>query len=302
MNPSISRSFLQDFLQKHAKALVSSQRGALSHPPHGHLVTKCRTYHISSSPSNLLHLRHQNMLVPAVASSFYPTSSWSNVTTSNSIHAFTIRSFSDDKSSSPNSNSQETTPNSETSSNDKKSTTDSQEQTAENDTQQEQPSSSSENEVTKLQTELKEMKDQLLRSLAEQENIRRIAQRDVENARNFAVSSFAKSLLDTSDNLTRAMEAVPEEYRQDNEEHPVLATLYEGIRMTEEGLIKAFAKNGLKRFGERGDKFDPNMHDALFEYKDDALEAGSVGQVMKVGYTLNNRVIRPAEVGVVKKA
>jgi Molecular chaperone GrpE (heat shock protein) len=302
MNPSISRSFLQDFLQKHAKGLVSSQRGTLSHPPHGHLVTKCRTYHISSSPSNL-HLRHQNMLVPAVASSFYPTSSWSNATTSNSTHAFTIRSFSDDKSSSPN-NSQGTTPNSETSSNDGKNTTDSQEQTTENDTQQEQPSSSSssDNEVTKLQAELKEMKDQLLRSLAEQENIRRIAQRDVENARNFAVSSFAKSLLDTSDNLTRAMEAVPEEYRQDNEEHPVLATLYEGIRMTEEGLIKAFAKNGLKRFGERGDKFDPNMHDALFEYKDDALEAGSVGQVMKVGYTLNNRVIRPAEVGVVKKA
>lgn len=160
----------------------------------------------------------------------------------------------------------------------------------------------SDNKVEKLESELKEMKDQLLRSLAEQENIRRIAKRDVENARNFAVSSFAKSLLDTSDNLSRAMEAVPEEYRTDTENHPVLATLYEGIQMTDDGLTKAFAKNGLKKFGAPGDKFDPNMHEALFEYPDENMEAGSVGQVMKVGFSLNDRVIRPAEVGVTKKA
>lgn len=159
----------------------------------------------------------------------------------------------------------------------------------------------SDNKVEKLESELKEMKDQLLRSLAEQENIRRIAKRDVENARNFAVSSFAKSLLDTSDNLSRAMEAVPEEYRTDTENHPVLATLYEGIQMTDDGLTKAFAKNGLKKFGAPGDKFDPNMHEALFEYPDENMEAGSVGQVMKVGFSLNDRVIRPSEVGVTKK-
>lgn len=157
-------------------------------------------------------------------------------------------------------------------------------------------------EVDTLKQELKEAKDQLLRSLAEQENIRGIAKRDVENARSFAVTSFAKSLLDTSDNLTRAMDAVPEEYRADTENHPVLATLYEGISMTDNGLNKALAKNGLKKYGESGDKFDPNLHDALFEYQDDNLEAGSVGQVMKVGFMLNERVIRPAEVGVIKKA
>jgi molecular chaperone GrpE len=157
-------------------------------------------------------------------------------------------------------------------------------------------------EVEKLEGQLKEMKDQLLRSLAEQENIRRIAKRDVENARNFAVSSFAKSLLDTSDNLSRAMEAVPEEFRTDTENHPVLATLYEGIQMTDDGLTKAFGKNGLKKFGASGDKFDPNMHEALFEYPDENMEAGTVGQVMKVGFSLNDRVIRPAEVGITKKA
>ena len=157
-------------------------------------------------------------------------------------------------------------------------------------------------EVDKVKAELKEMKDQLLRSLAEQENIRGIAKRDVENARQFAVTSFAKSLLDTSDNLTRAMDAVPEELRKDTENHPVLATLYEGIQMTDDGLTKAFTKNKLSKFGAAGDKFDPNLHEALFEYPDENMEAGAIGQVMKVGFMLNKRVIRPAEVGVIKKA
>lgn len=157
-------------------------------------------------------------------------------------------------------------------------------------------------EAEKLKEELKHAKDQLLRALAEQENIRGIAKRDVENARSFAVASFAKSLLDTSDNLTRAMDAVPEEYRADTENNAVLATLYEGISMTDNGLNKAFTKNGLKKYGEPGDKFDPNLHDALFEYPDEKLEAGSIGEVMKVGFMLNERVIRPAEVGVIKKA
>jgi molecular chaperone GrpE len=151
-----------------------------------------------------------------------------------------------------------------------------------------------------LMSEIKDLKDSLLRSLAEQENTRRIASRDVASAKQFAISSFAKSLLDTSDNLSRALDAVPEELRHDHENHPVLANLYEGITMTNEGLDKAFAKNGLKKFGMIGDKFDPNIHEALFEYPDPKGEPGCVGQVMKVGFMLNERVVRPAEVGVVK--
>ena len=139
-------------------------------------------------------------------------------------------------------------------------------------------------------------------SLAEQENTRTIAKRDVASAKNFAVTSFAKSLLDTSDNLSRAMESVPEEYRADTDNHPVLATLYEGIKMTDENLLKAFEKNGLVRYGVVGDKFDPSEHDALFEYPDPNMEVGTVGQVMKAGFKLNDRVIRAAEVGVIKKA
>ena len=154
--------------------------------------------------------------------------------------------------------------------------------------------------IADLESQIKDLKDNLLRSLAEQENTRRIAQRDVANAKSFAISSFAKSLLDTSDNLTRALDAVPEDLRHDHENHPVLANLYEGITMTDDGLTKAFAKNGLVKFGEKGDKFDPNIHEALFEYPDPEGEPGNVGQVMKVGFMLNKRVVRPAEVGVVK--
>ncbi len=156
------------------------------------------------------------------------------------------------------------------------------------------------NKVAELETQIKDLKDNLLRSLAEQENIRRIAQRDVSNAKSFSIASFAKSLLDTSDNLTRALDAVPEDLRHDHENHPVLANLYEGITMTDDGLAKAFAKNGLKKFGAKGEKFDPNLHEALFEYPDPEGEPGNIGQVMKVGFMLNERVVRPAEVGVVK--
>ena len=154
--------------------------------------------------------------------------------------------------------------------------------------------------IAQLESQIKDLKDNLLRSLAEQENTRRIAARDVANAKSYAISSFAKSLLDTSDNLARALESVPPELRHDHDSHPVLATLYEGISMTEDGLNKAFAKNGLVKFGVRGEKFDPNLHEALFEYPDPDCDAGNIGQVMKVGFTLNNRVLRPAEVGVVK--
>jgi molecular chaperone GrpE len=155
--------------------------------------------------------------------------------------------------------------------------------------------------VTALETEKKALKDQLLRALAEQENIRGIAARDVSAARNFAITKMAKSLLDTSDNLTRSLEAVPEDMREDKEGHPVLATLYEGIKMTDMLFEKALQGNNIAKFGEVGEAFDPNMHNAMFEYEDPEREGGTLGQVMKVGFTLNNRVIRPADVGTIKK-
>ena len=149
-----------------------------------------------------------------------------------------------------------------------------------------------------LEAQVKELKDQLLRSLAEQDNTRRIARHDVDNARQFAIKSFAKSLLDVSDNLTRALEAVSED---DRKEQPALSNLYEGILMTEKGLLKAFEANGLVKYGSVGDVFDPNKHEALFEYADPEKQPGTVGQLLKPGFMLNERVLRTAEVGVVKK-
>jgi molecular chaperone GrpE len=162
------------------------------------------------------------------------------------------------------------------------------------------PPASTTSRVEELENEIKSLKDQLLRSLADQDNTRRIAQRDVESARQFAIRSFAKALLDVSDNLTRALEAVPPE-EVEQAAGSTLATLYEGIQMTERGLAKAFEANGLVKFGAVGDAFDPNHHEALFQYPDPAKPPGTVGQVMKAGFFLNKRVLRPAEVGVVNK-
>lgn len=158
-----------------------------------------------------------------------------------------------------------------------------------------------------LEMQVKDLKDQLLRSYAEQENTRKISTRDVESARQYAIKSFAKALLEVSDNLTRALEAVPEDMRKNNNgsetnsARAVLANLYEGIELTDRGLVKAFHANGLVRFGEVGETFDPNKHDALFEFPDPEKKPGTVGQVMKPGFMLHSRVLRPAEVGVVKE-
>jgi molecular chaperone GrpE len=152
-----------------------------------------------------------------------------------------------------------------------------------------------------LEGQVKTLKDQLLRSLAEQENTRQIARKDVAAAKNYAIKSFAKSLLEVSDNLQRALDSVPQdELNAKNNEQ--LISLYQGIEMTNRGLIKAFDANGVQKFCEEpGDVFNPEKHEALMEYPDPTKEPGTVGQVIKKGYTLNNRVLRHAEVGVVKK-
>mmetsp|Transcript_10696 Transcript_10696/g.25739 ORF Transcript_10696/g.25739 Transcript_10696/m.25739 type:complete len:268 (-) Transcript_10696:76-879(-) len=154
-------------------------------------------------------------------------------------------------------------------------------------------------ETEKLKEELADMKNQLLRSLAEQENIRSIARRDVEAAKNFSVKSFAKSLLEVADNLDRALESVDEEEASKN---ATLKTFAEGIEMTGNGLEKAFKSNGVESFCEQpGDEFDAEKHQALMEFEDPKLTPGTVGVVMKKGYMLNGRVLRAAEVGVIKK-
>ncbi|KAF0740192.1 hypothetical protein Ae201684_004423 [Aphanomyces euteiches] len=155
-------------------------------------------------------------------------------------------------------------------------------------------------EVADLKAKNAELTDKVLRALADAENVRRISRVDVNNAREFSISKFAKSLLDVSDNLKRAHESISIEELHPEHSMAAIKSLHEGVVMTDKELQKVFHSYGIAQVGEAGDKFDPNFHEALFEYVDDSKTPGTVGQVMKVGYTIHNRVLRPAQVGIVK--
>ncbi|TMW63596.1 hypothetical protein Poli38472_002537 [Pythium oligandrum] len=155
-------------------------------------------------------------------------------------------------------------------------------------------------EVEDLKTKNNDLNDRLLRALADAENVRRISRHDVQNAREFAISKFAKSLLDVSDNLKRAHESISIEELHPDHTMDAIKSLHEGVVMTDAQLQKVFREFNIVPVGAVGDKFDPNVHDALFEYEDPTKEGGSIGQLMKTGYLLNSRCLRPAQVGVVK--
>jgi molecular chaperone GrpE len=148
-----------------------------------------------------------------------------------------------------------------------------------------------------LEAELADTKDKLLRALAESENVRRRAARDVENATKRAIAGFARDMAVVADNLGRAMDAVdPKAYEGDEN----LKGLITGIEMTAKDLQKGFERNGITRVDPLGERFDPQLHEAMFEYDDPSKPSGTVGQVMEVGYSLNGQPLRPAKVGVTK--
>lgn len=142
-----------------------------------------------------------------------------------------------------------------------------------------------------------ELNDRVLRGLAEMENVRSIARRDVDNAREYGIASFAKGLLGVADNLGLALRAVPQE-RIDSDES--VRGLHSGVEATERELQKVLSQNGVVKFGAVGDAFDPNRHQALFEAPDPSVEPGTVVDVTKTGYAIGERILRPAEVGVSK--
>lgn len=150
--------------------------------------------------------------------------------------------------------------------------------------------------INDLEAEVTELKNQLLRSLADQENTRRIAQQDMENARQLATKGFAKSLLEVWDNLSRALDAAKEHGSDED------TSIVEGIEMTQNILRKSFESNGLKQIkGDSGDPFDPQVHHALSQYKDPSKTPGTIGQVVKSGFMLHKHVLRPADVMVIAK-
>jgi molecular chaperone GrpE len=149
-----------------------------------------------------------------------------------------------------------------------------------------------------LLAENADLKDRVLRTMAEMENLRRRTEKEVRDARQYAVSGFARDMLVVSDNLRRALEAVSEETRAAADE--AMRSLIEGVEMTEREMLNQLEKNGVKRIDPAGEKFDPNFHQAMFEVPNSEVPNNTVVQVMQAGYVIGERVLRPALVGVSK--
>ena len=151
---------------------------------------------------------------------------------------------------------------------------------------------------TALEREHAEMKDRLLRTLAEMENLRKRTEREVADSRLYGISSFARDVLGVADNMRRALEAVAPELRASAQSGA--KALVDGVELTERELLKALEKNGIRQFTPQREKFDPNLHQAMFEVPDTTVPAGSVVQVVQPGYMIGERVLRPALVAVSK--
>lgn len=148
--------------------------------------------------------------------------------------------------------------------------------------------------ATELQAELADTKDKLLRALAEQQNIRRQMQRQSEEAVKFAASQLTGDLLDTLDNLRRAIESVPPKARDNETVNPIL----KGVEATEANLLATLAHHGMERIDPLGVAFNPHLHHAVRQRADPTAAEGTVVEVLQPGYMLHGRVLRPAMVGV----
>jgi molecular chaperone GrpE len=151
--------------------------------------------------------------------------------------------------------------------------------------------------VAELEAELARLKDQLLRTLAEGENMRRRAEREREDTSKYAASKFAGDVVPAADNLRRALDSIPADAKA--AEGP-LKTLVAGIELTERELLAALAKHGVQKIDPAGEKFDYNRHQAMFEVENTGQPAGTVVQVLQAGYVMHDRLLRPALVGVAK--
>jgi molecular chaperone GrpE len=153
--------------------------------------------------------------------------------------------------------------------------------------------------VETLARENAEHKDRLLRTLAEMENLRKRTDREVSDMRQYGIASFARDVLAVADNMERALEALDGELRESA--NPGVKALLDGVELTERELLKVLDKHGVKQFEpKKGDKFDPNLHQAMYELPDPSQPAGTVAQVVQPGYMIGERMLRPALVGVAK--
>ena len=152
--------------------------------------------------------------------------------------------------------------------------------------------------IEALKAENAELKDRALRVMAEMENLRLRTEKELKDTRQYSVAGFARDILTVSDNLRRALDAVPDELRQNADAG--LVALLEGVEMTERELLNQLEKNGVKKLDPAGQKFDPNFHQAMFEVPNTEVPNNTVVQVVQAGYQIGDRVLRPAMVGVSK--
>ena len=153
-------------------------------------------------------------------------------------------------------------------------------------------------EIARLEAEKADLTDRLLRLAADMDNLRRRTERDVTDARKYALTKFAGDMLAVGDNLKRALDAVPAERRQSGDE--AFSALIEGVEMTAREMERLLERNGITRIAAKGERFDPNRHQAMFELPDSSVPAGTVVEVVQDGYQIADRVLRAALVGVSK--
>ncbi len=149
-----------------------------------------------------------------------------------------------------------------------------------------------------LQEENARLKDQLLRTLADMEDLRKRTSKELREARDYAVAGFARDILTVGDNLRRALDAVDAEARA--EAGASLSGLLDGVEMTEREMLNLMDKHGVKKIDPSGERFDPNFHQAMFEVPNPDVPSGTVVEVVQTGYVIGERMLRPAMVGVAK--
>jgi len=149
-----------------------------------------------------------------------------------------------------------------------------------------------------LGREVVDLKDKLLRTLAEMENLRRRTDREVKDAQVYGIARFARDVLGVADNMQRALAALDAELREKADS--AVKTLLDGVELTERELLKVLERHGVRKFEPQGEKFDPNLHQAMYEVADPSVPAGNVVQVVQPGYMIGDRMLRPALVAVSK--
>ncbi|KQW31941.1 molecular chaperone GrpE [Rhizobium sp. Root274] len=149
-----------------------------------------------------------------------------------------------------------------------------------------------------LKAENADLRDRFLRLAADMDNLRRRTEREIKDAKSYAMTGFARDMLSVSDNLRRAIESLPEDARAGAD--AAVTALIEGVEMTERGMLATMERHGIRKIEPVGQKFDPNFHQAMFEVPNPDVANNTVVQVVQAGYAIGERVLRPAMVGVAK--